>query len=138
VTVLHNFLAPPAQETGLIVMPSKNCHKCRTDWESGDKRQPGFKETCIQCNAYLHCCKNCKFHKPSMHNQCYIPGTEWVGDRCGANFCEEFEFAVTDPAAGEAMTTSEGVRKALDALFGEGETPEEKNRPSGFDDLFKC
>ncbi len=72
-----------------------------------------------------------------MHNQCYIPNTEWVGDRSGANFCEEFEFAATDPATGEGSPASEGVRQALDALFGNGEAPAEEKRPSGFDDLFR-
>ena len=118
-------------------MPSRNCHKCHTDWESGDKRQPGFKETCVKCNAYLHCCKNCRFQRPSAHNQCYIPNTEWVGDRAGANFCEEFEFARTDPASGKIETSSESARTALDALFGNGDTAEEAENRSGFDDLFK-
>lgn len=119
-------------------MPSKNCHKCHTDWESGDKRQPGFKETCLKCNAYLHCCRNCKHHRPSAHNQCYIPNTEWVGDRAGANFCEEFEFAMTDAATGEGPPAGEGVRTALDTLFGNDDASEEDRPPSGFDDLFKC
>ena len=118
-------------------MSSRNCHKCRTDWESGDKRQPGFKETCVKCNAYLHCCRNCRFHRPSAHNQCYIPNTEWVGDRAGANFCEEFEFSITDPATGESTSAREDVRTTLDALFGDGGSAEEGERPSGFDDLFK-
>ena len=118
-------------------MASKNCHKCRTDWEPGERLQPAFKETCVRCNAYLHCCKNCRHRRPSMHNQCYIPNTEWVGDRAGANFCEEFEFATTDPAAAETTPAGEGARAALDALFGRDGVSEEEQRPTGFDDLFK-
>jgi hypothetical protein len=72
-----------------------------------------------------------------MHNQCYIPNTEWVGDRSGANYCEEFEFAMTDPAAGKAASKIEGARTALDALFGDGEPAGGNRPPSGFDDLFK-
>ncbi len=118
-------------------MPSKNCHKCHTEWEPGERLHPAFKETCIKCNAYLHCCKNCKFRRPSMHNQCYIPNTEWVGDRAGANFCEEFEFVMTDPTTGEAVPAKEGAREALDALFGKAGIPDDEERPSAFDDLFK-
>jgi hypothetical protein len=118
-------------------MPLKKCHKCHTDWESGDKRQPGFKETCVGCNAYLHCCRNCRFHRPSAHNQCYIPNTEWVGDRSGANFCEEFEFKLSDPATGETIPAREDAKTALDTLFGNLGSTKQDDRPSGFDDLFR-
>ncbi len=118
-------------------MVSKNCHKCHTEWVPGERSQPAFKETCAKCIAYLHCCRNCRHHRPSMHNQCYIPNTEWVGDRAGANFCEEFEFNLTDPAASEPVPARETARDALDALFGEGGPSEEAERPSGFDGLFK-
>jgi hypothetical protein len=60
-----------------------------------------------------------------------------VGDRSGANFCEEFEFALTDPATASAAPAGEKARSALDALFGDGAPAEEGDRPSGFDDLFK-
>ena len=72
-------------------MDAHYCHKCNTPWEN-DKRSPGFKETCSGCGAYLHCCKNCRFHVPTAHNQCYIPDTEYVVNRAGLNFCEEFAF----------------------------------------------
>jgi len=118
-------------------MASKNCHKCHTEWIPGEMVEPAIKETCVKCNAYLHCCKNCKFHRPSMHNQCYIPNTEWVGDRTGANFCEEFEFAVTEPAAGQAISPKEEAKAALDALFGKGPAAGPPKAHPGFDDLFK-
>ncbi len=118
-------------------MPSNNCHKCHRDWEAGGKPRPGFKETCLNCGAYLHSCKNCRFHRPSMHNQCYIPNTEWVGDRAGANFCEEFEFAMTDPAAGDGETAREAAKPSFEALFGNNSEAGQAPPPSGFDDLFK-
>ena len=94
----------------------KRCHRCGTEWVS-EKRQPGVKETCPKCSAYLHCCRNCRFHDKTQHNECRIPNTEWVGDRVGLNFCDEFEFADTTAAIGE----DKGKKKARDAfgaLFG--------------------
>jgi hypothetical protein len=81
--------------------------------------------------VYLHCCLNCRHHLPRAHNQCYIPNTEWVGDRKGPNFCEEFEFrdrSVSGDAAHE-----ESARSAFNTLFGDDDARE---TPKGFDDLF--
>jgi hypothetical protein len=52
----------------------------------------GFRATCPKCNAYLHCCLNCRLYSPSSHNHCLSSTTEYVRDAEGANFCEEFEF----------------------------------------------
>lgn len=49
-----------------------------------------FRAVCDKCLAWLHACKGCKFYKPGMANSCMVPGTEFVADREGANFCEEF------------------------------------------------
>ncbi len=112
------------------------CHRCGTEWVS-DKRQPGVKETCVKCGAYLHCCLNCRFHDPHAHNECYIPNTEWVGDRKGANFCDEFEFRDTQPGEDEnhSEVKREKARKALEALLGDAGATGSK--PKSLDDLFK-
>lgn len=110
------------------------CHKCGTPWENETPR-PGFKETCSQCNAYLHCCKNCRFHLPTAHNQCYIPGTEYVANREGLNFCEEFQFRSGPPSdqAADQDKRKQAFDKFAD-LF--GDSPEQETKPS-FDDLFR-
>lgn len=109
------------------------CHKCGTRWES-EKSQPAFKEVCGKCSAYLHCCRNCRFHVPSAPNQCYIPNTEHVANREGLNYCEEFEFR---EGARDAAGNDTQRRKALDAFSGLfGDASEEDRKPS-FDDLFK-
>jgi len=120
----------------------KTCHRCGSEWESPN-RQPGFKEICVRCDAYLHCCKNCKHHRISAPNQCYIPNTEAIGDRAGMNFCEEFEFK--DPAreqdgadkAKDARQELENLlgpleKKALDPDFLGGAS----KKPKSLDDLF--
>jgi len=113
----------------------KRCHRCGHDWVS-DKRQPGVKETCPGCNAYLHCCLNCRFHDKSRHNECQIPNTEWVGDRAGCNFCDEFEFVTGDRTAKDADKKN-AAQTAFDSMFGGGDEDglSEKGRDA-FDKLF--
>ena len=100
----------------------KICHKCGTEWP-GDKRQPAFKDICENCTAYLHCCRNCKYYDTSAHNSCYIPNTDWVGDKSGLNFCDEFEFG--DKRKGQTGD-KDTVRQDLDSLLGDDSSDEQK------------
>ena len=108
----------------------KKCHQCGGEW-LGEKRQPGFKECCESCSAYLHVCLNCRFHAPHAHNQCQSPTSEWVGDRKKANFCGEFEFRDVTQLIRED-SKKEVARASLEDLFGE----EEKKTPGSLDELF--
>jgi hypothetical protein len=108
----------------------KRCHSCGCVWES-TKRQPAVKEFCEGCGAYLHCCLNCRFHDPAKHNQCAIPNTDWVADKEGANFCDEFEFREAPAANGEPAAQAE-ARNRLDSLFGEREAD-----PADSEDAFR-
>ena len=57
-----------------------------------------FKELCPECEAYLHCCRNCRLYSPDVQNQCLSNTTEAVADRERANFCDEFHFKeIEDP-----------------------------------------
>lgn len=122
------------------------CFHCKTPWESS-LRQPAVKETCDQCGAYLHCCRNCRFHHKGYPNECYIPDTEKVADKKRANFCDEFEFRPAnreksprggtpdrlgklwgDDADGAPSNPSED---AVKDWFGTSDKPKQ-----GFDDLF--
>jgi len=107
----------------------KRCHKCGAEWK-GATTQPGFKAYCDGCSAYLHCCRNCRFHQPGRPNQCAIPNTETIADRTTANYCEEFAFKSTNDAQTAKPTTN---NNPLDALFGTTSPPP----PSTLDDLFK-
>jgi hypothetical protein len=49
-----------------------------------------FRASCEACYADLHCCKNCKFYKPGLPNDCMVPGTDYIADRAKSNLCEEF------------------------------------------------
>lgn len=75
---------------------------------------------------------NCRFRDPSLHNQCKIPTTEWVADRAGANFCDEFDYEDSEAKTSEAIEHDE-ARRALDSLFGDSSGPRKK--PRSLDDL---
>ena len=112
----------------------RKCHRCATEWDS-IKRVPGVKEFCSKCSAYLHCCLNCRHHNPAYHNQCAIPNTDWVGDKAGANFCDEFEFA-TAGAPSKETRDAQTSRSALDSLFGDAPTVGDAEKLDKFKDLF--
>jgi len=67
-----------------------------------------------------------------VHNHCRIPNTEWVGDRAGANFCDEFEFADSEACSPEAVEHDQ-ARQAFGALFGNEEAAPKPAR--SLDDL---
>ncbi len=123
-----------------------HCFNCQAQWESS-LRQPAVKETCDQCGAYLHCCRNCRFHRKGYPNACYIPDTEKIADKARANFCDEFEFRSASKSAGAQSPAHD----QLTELWGEDSEEPRSNREhgevkewllesdttvKGFDDLF--
>jgi hypothetical protein len=85
------------------------CHSCGT----AITEEVGFRSVCPSCQAYLHCCLNCRLYSPSAHNHCVSSTTEYVRDVAGANFCEEFDFT----AAGKKAEESAEARKRFGNLF---------------------
>ena len=72
------------------------CFACGAKLTNRD-RVP-FKELCPECEAFLHCCKNCRLYSPDVHNHCLSNTTEFVSDRERGNFCDEFHFReIEDP-----------------------------------------
>lgn len=112
----------------------KRCYRCATAWVSS-LREPAVKEVCPQCNAFLHCCRNCRFHHPGLHNQCEIPETGWVGDRTGCNFCDAFEFKDADAADAERVRREQARAALGDVLGGPEPTAETALRDSLLKDL---
>jgi hypothetical protein len=86
------------------------CHKCGTTVTDA----VGFRATCPSCQAYLHCCLNCRLYSASAPNHCLSRTTEYVRDVEVGNFCEEFEFTTRKPAQGQASPKSK-----FDKLFGD-------------------
>ena len=111
----------------------KKCHKCGHAWVS-EKKMPAVKEYCETCSAYLHCCLNCRFYEPKLHNQCAIPTTDWVGDKAGANFCDEFDFR-DDEAVARDSGAAASARDMLDSVFGGAEARSDSDRLDSFKKL---
>jgi hypothetical protein len=97
--------------------PVYRCFHCKKSWES-TLRQPAVKETCEGCGSYLHCCKNCRFHRTGYPNECYIPETDKIASKSLSNFCDEFEFVSEDSLADRSRQTHESAAK-LEDLFGD-------------------
>ena len=104
---------PPKRAT-LIDMDSDVlvCHACHGEIELIDKVKRA--DSCEHCGADVHCCKNCKFFDPYVHNQCRESTTMWEPDKEKANFCTYFT-----PRIGEGYEEEdkEAAFSKLDALF---------------------
>jgi hypothetical protein len=86
------------------------CHRCGTTVTDA----VGFRSTCPKCQAYLHCCLNCRLYSASASNHCLSSTTEPVRDVEAANFCEEFDFTT------RARSTEQSPAKSkFDQLFGD-------------------
>jgi hypothetical protein len=91
------------------------CHACGTPFIG---ERVGVRDICGRCAAFLHCCRNCDFFAPGLHNDCREPTAERVADKVLGNFCDHFRpnGATATPARDQAST----VRARLDALFKKG------------------
>jgi hypothetical protein len=88
------------------------CHHCGRD--IGAIERVGRRDTCLCCDADLHCCRNCEFFDPQSHNQCREPQAERQVDKECGNFCDYFSFAEAKAAAAAG---AKDARTALDELF---------------------
>ena len=88
------------------------CFQCGEDVDTEGKVMR--KDLCPSCHSSLHCCRNCRFHDRSAHNECREPAAEWVANKESANFCEFFEAG--EGSASEAASSG-GARDAFDKLF---------------------
>lgn len=96
-------------------MSERRCYGCGA--EVGEREVVGRRDACLGCGADLHCCLNCDFHDPALHNECREPQAERQVDKERGNFCEYFRFR-TRSAAGNRQAG--GARAQLDALFAKG------------------
>lgn len=67
------------------------CWNCGTPQNEPPFGKLPFRAECEKCGSALHCCKNCRFFKPGLPNDCMVPGTEFISDREANNLCEEFK-----------------------------------------------
>ena len=96
------------------------CHKCNETLEFEVKI--GRRDMCPNCYAYLHCCRNCQFWDPSVHNECTENRSEFIRDREEGNFCLYFTFKKI-PVSDDAVTEEQAAKARLDQLFGAAAKP---------------
>lgn len=96
--------------------PRFKCYKCKEELVFDVKI--GRRDMCPSCYAYLHCCFNCKYWDPDVHNQCTEHQGEFIRDREEGNFCLYFTFK---PIAEAGDDEEAAAKDKLAALFG-GET----------------
>ncbi|MBM4396020.1 MAG: hypothetical protein FJ087_10055 [Deltaproteobacteria bacterium] len=117
--------------------PRFRCYKCGEELVFDVKI--GRRDMCPNCYAYLHCCYNCRFWNPDVHNQCTENQGEFIRDRTEGNFCLYFTFKAMDEGGAEdeaskakdrlskmfgggkpqlSPRSSDEARERLDALFG--------------------
>ena len=74
-------------------------------------------DKCPGCDADLHCCKNCRFFDPSVHNQCRETQAEWVRSKDSRNYCDYFEASTRVDLTGKSGASPDDARKKWDSLF---------------------
>jgi len=92
-----------------------NCYKCGK--EILLDRKVFRQDTCPQCNAYLHCCYNCRFHDRHAYHECRESQADLVHDKEMANFCDYFE-GISRPV--NKMDKADEARRRLENLFKKG------------------
>lgn len=60
--------------------------------ERDAKSPPGFRETCPECDSYLHSCLNCRLYN-RRGGVCSSVTAECAGLREHYNYCEEYQIA---------------------------------------------
>jgi len=90
------------------------CYNCGKDVLV--QKRPWRQDTCPNCNAYLHSCRNCRFHDENIRNQCREPMADWITDKELGNFCDYFE-ASLEVKKVSSGNRREDARKKLEELF---------------------
>ncbi|NOZ01084.1 MAG: hypothetical protein GXP54_04250 [Deltaproteobacteria bacterium] len=80
----------------------------------------GRRDMCPSCYAYLHCCRNCKFWDPDVHNQCTEHQGEFIRERTEGNFCLYFTFKPLEESGEDEESKA---KEKLAAMFGDKQTP---------------
>jgi hypothetical protein len=93
--------------------PILRCYKCSEKLVFETKI--GRRDLCPNCHAYLHCCKNCAYWDPSVHNQCTENRSEFIREREEGNFCLYFTFKESPE---EAVNEAQVAKDKLAKLFG--------------------
>jgi len=97
---------------------TRHCWKCGKVYEL--EGTPGRSESCDQCRADWHSCRNCAHYSLSAAHQCRDRRADPVHDKELANFCEWFELARREFSGpqGESDRAAK-AREDFNKLFGD-------------------
>lgn len=95
-------------ESGVVA-----CWRCGRAIEA--RAGVGRRDACLSCGSDLRCCRNCRFHDPTMNNQCREPQAERQVDKERGNFCDWFALG---GRGGGGNDRAAAARARLEAMFG--------------------
>ncbi len=90
-----------------------DCWSCGERLTSTDYVREG---RCPACQKATHVCRNCRFHKPGLNNDCSEPVADYVTDKTRANFCDYFE-PVRHNTGDRDAPSIDALRAAAEDLF---------------------
>ncbi len=100
----------------MLAQPDRvHCFACNAAVELGAGERIGFQDSCEDCGADLHVCRNCVRHDPSAYNECREPNAERVSDRERNNRCDYF--SPGSDAGGKLAGEQSRARSQIDDLF---------------------
>lgn len=94
---------------------SGHCWHCRQPLTAADFTREG---ECPQCRRHTHVCRNCRFYRPGMSNDCQEPVADHVADKTRANFCDYFSPDPTPVDSAPEARDEQDLLAAAQALFG--------------------
>jgi hypothetical protein len=91
-----------------------NCWHCGRSIDT--RERIGMREACPGCGRSVHCCLNCEFYDPAVHNQCRETMAERVVDKNRQNLCDYFApNRAARPGQGRSGETT--ARSKLEEMF---------------------
>jgi hypothetical protein len=92
-----------------------SCFKCGEQIDAPERVMS--RDTCPNCDADLHCCRNCRFYDPGKHNECAETQAEWVRGKEASNYCDYFQPNPVLLAKGPGSGKQGDARSRFDSLF---------------------
>lgn len=94
------------------------CRECGHEIRLLTAEKIGTRDTCPQCDADLHTCRNCRHFDPTAHNECRETPAEWVRYKDKNNYCDWFSPASVVPMNSRPKANpTDSARKKFDDLF---------------------
>lgn len=84
------------------------CYACKKALDHEPSQKVFRSEECPHCQAYIRCCRMCKYYDPSSYNECKEPVAERILEKEKPNFCDFFKLA-------GSSSDDDGKKSLLDA-----------------------